>query len=157
MKALTICQPFAELIIRGLKPVENRQWRTDYRGPLLIHAGKSREWLSRSLVANQLAYGIPEDELDFGGIIGVVEVAYCHPISYLRSDHCDNALRHLAYHEHTHGPFCFILKNQRRFSSPIPCRGMMGLFDVPELTRRCVETELAKLNSTEAQQCQPAM
>jgi hypothetical protein len=46
VKALTICQPYAELIARGQKRVENREWPTRYRGPLLIHAGKSREWLS---------------------------------------------------------------------------------------------------------------
>jgi hypothetical protein len=44
-KALTICQPYAELIARGEKVIENRTWPTSYRGPLLIHAGKSREWL----------------------------------------------------------------------------------------------------------------
>jgi len=45
MKAVTIYQPYAELIARGEKRVENRSWRTDYRGPLAIHAGCSRAWL----------------------------------------------------------------------------------------------------------------
>lgn len=45
MKALTICQPYAAAIAKGLKPVENR-WATAYRGPLLIHAGASRKWLA---------------------------------------------------------------------------------------------------------------
>jgi hypothetical protein len=41
-KVLTVCQPYAEMIACGHKPVENRVWWTFYRGPLLIHAGKSR-------------------------------------------------------------------------------------------------------------------
>jgi hypothetical protein len=45
MNALSVCQPFASLIISGEKRVENRRWSTSYRGPLLIHAGKSRKWL----------------------------------------------------------------------------------------------------------------
>lgn len=50
MKALTICQPYAALICLPStdwrhKRVENRKWFTSYRGPLLIHAGKSRDWL----------------------------------------------------------------------------------------------------------------
>lgn len=45
MYALTIKQPWASAIMAGLKRVENRTWRTDYRGPLAIHAGLSRALL----------------------------------------------------------------------------------------------------------------
>ncbi len=41
MRALTIRQPWAWAITCGLKRVENRTWSTNYRGPLLIHAGKT--------------------------------------------------------------------------------------------------------------------
>lgn len=41
MYALTVKQPWASAIMAGLKRVENRTWRTDYRGPLAIHAGSS--------------------------------------------------------------------------------------------------------------------
>jgi hypothetical protein len=38
MKAITIRQPWAQLIIDGRKDVENRDWRTKHRGAILIHA-----------------------------------------------------------------------------------------------------------------------
>lgn len=38
MKALTVKNPFATLIAMGIKDIENRTWRTNYRGRLLIHA-----------------------------------------------------------------------------------------------------------------------
>ena len=41
MKVLTIKQPWASLIIEGYKRFEFRSWKTNYRGELLIHAGKS--------------------------------------------------------------------------------------------------------------------
>ena len=41
MKVLTIKQPFATLIIEGYKEYEFRTWRTNYRGEILIHAGKT--------------------------------------------------------------------------------------------------------------------
>ena len=41
MKAITIKQPFASLITAGLKEYEFRIWKTNYRGEILIHAGKS--------------------------------------------------------------------------------------------------------------------
>lgn len=40
MKVLTIKQPFASLIVEGLKEYEFRTWKTKYRGEFLIHAGK---------------------------------------------------------------------------------------------------------------------
>jgi len=45
MKTLSIRQPFASLICRGIKTIENRSWDTTYRGKLLIHAsGKPIAW-----------------------------------------------------------------------------------------------------------------
>ena len=45
MKTLSIRQPFASLICRGIKTIENRSWDTTYRGKLLIHAsGKPLAW-----------------------------------------------------------------------------------------------------------------
>ena len=40
MKVITIKQPFATLIAEGLKEYEFRTWKTNYRGDVLIHAGK---------------------------------------------------------------------------------------------------------------------
>ena len=41
LPALSVRQPWAWLIVSGLKDVENRPRRTHYRGSLLIHAGLS--------------------------------------------------------------------------------------------------------------------
>lgn len=53
MKTLTLKQPWATLIAKGLKEYEFRSWKTSYRGPLLIHAGmgmdKEAEKYFRSL------------------------------------------------------------------------------------------------------------
>lgn len=38
MKALSILQPWAWLIVEGYKDVENRTWKTGFRGKFLIHA-----------------------------------------------------------------------------------------------------------------------
>lgn len=39
MKALTIKEPFASLILNKKKLIETRSWKTSYRGELYIHAG----------------------------------------------------------------------------------------------------------------------
>jgi activating signal cointegrator 1 len=38
MKAITLTQPWAELVSLGVKEIETRSWKTRYRGPLAIHA-----------------------------------------------------------------------------------------------------------------------
>ena len=40
MKAITIKEPYATLIAERLKEYEFRTWKTNYRGDVLIHAGK---------------------------------------------------------------------------------------------------------------------
>ena len=40
MKVITIKQPWASLIAEGYKEYEFRTWKTNYRGEILIHAGK---------------------------------------------------------------------------------------------------------------------
>lgn len=39
-KALSVRQPWANLIAEGRKTIETRQWPTDYRGPLIIVSSK---------------------------------------------------------------------------------------------------------------------
>lgn len=41
LKALTIRQPWAWLVVNGYRDIENPKWATHHRGPLLIHAGSS--------------------------------------------------------------------------------------------------------------------
>ena len=38
MKCLSICQPFAELVIQNKKTIELRKWNTNFRGEFLVHA-----------------------------------------------------------------------------------------------------------------------
>ena len=43
MKTITIKQPYASLIKEKIKEYEFRTWKTNYRGEILIHAGKSTD------------------------------------------------------------------------------------------------------------------
>jgi hypothetical protein len=64
VKALTIRQPWAELILRGRKPFELRTWRTKYRGPLVIHAAaKVDAWDARH-------FGLNPENLVTGAFVG---------------------------------------------------------------------------------------
>jgi ASCH domain len=81
VKALAIRQPYAALVVAGIKDVENRSWRTRYRGPLLIHASLGRSRLTLAHVES--IYGVSiTPELEqlctlLGGIVGVVNIVDC--------------------------------------------------------------------------------
>lgn len=91
MKVLTEKQPWGFLICAGIKPIENRTWKTNYRGRVLIHAGKSRmgslfDCLTKEqleLVNDKLGYNYDfEKTFIKGAIIGSVEIVDCvlnHP------------------------------------------------------------------------------
>lgn len=117
MKALTVRQPWAWAIIHGPKRIENRTWRTTYRGPLAIHAGRSTAWLRERLPDGTK---VPADPLVFGAIIGLVDVIDCVPVSDAGPD------------PFASGPFCWILKNPRPLRDPIYCRGAQLLWSAPD-------------------------
>ncbi|QTF59120.1 ASCH domain-containing protein [Stutzerimonas frequens] len=81
MKALSIRQPWAWLIVRGHKPLENRSWATSYRGPLLIHAAKGMtraEYEDAASLCSKAAITLPAfDALERGGIVGQATVTGC--------------------------------------------------------------------------------
>jgi len=123
MKALSFHQPRAEQIIRGIKTVDVRTWQVQYRGPLVIHASsKRRDGRCRVL-------GFDPDALDYGALIGTVEVTEIVPLDEATYE----ALReeHLLDDPFPSGPcYGWRLANPRRFDAPIPYRGRMRLFEV---------------------------
>ena len=91
MKALSIKQPWAILIAFGLKDIENRTWKTHFRGKIYIHAcGKpiNREKLYDVLDEKQWDFVFDQpkdfnaDNVYYSAIIGEVEIIDCvvnHP------------------------------------------------------------------------------
>lgn len=131
MQVLTISEPYATLIADGQKWCENRTWRTNHQGPLVIHAGKASRYLKRADLARYPHRGCA---------IAIVEVVGC----WSSRDILDNAerrpdaiahltpwtWRQVAEHEHMEGPYCWMLTNVRKLPQPVPLIGKQGLFDV---------------------------
>lgn len=84
MKALSIRQPWAWLIVNGFKDIENRNWDTKYRGPVLIHASSKRPTVDEVKEARSIlertnghiaALMMPSaNNFQLGGIVGVVRI-----------------------------------------------------------------------------------
>jgi hypothetical protein len=76
MKALSIRQPWAWLIVQGHKDVENRIWNTKFRGRFLVHASARPEReleRIRADVLDRFHLRLP-DTFELGGIVGEVEL-----------------------------------------------------------------------------------
>lgn len=134
MKGLTVCQPYASLIARGEKRVENRTWPTRYRGLLAIHAGKSREWLTPEwkghveLDASHPQLG-PIDQMPFGAVIALARLVDCIHIDRIAVGAFNVEYPWLRQHEHAHGPYCWVLGPPVPIE-PWPWRGSQGLFEI---------------------------
>lgn len=84
MKTLSIKNPWSYLITHGIKDVENRSWKTNYRGRILIHCPKSQvnilKYLDYSLInkiPNNLIEDIKNNNLHTSAIIGEVDIVDC--------------------------------------------------------------------------------
>jgi hypothetical protein len=115
MRMLTIPQPHAELIRRGRQVIENRTWSTSYRGPLVIHAG-----LSRDSVTDDDEREYPE--MAFGAAVAIADLAECIRLEDMTQVWRD---RHDAL-----GPWCWLLRHVRPMT-PVPVKGGEGLVYVP--------------------------
>lgn len=133
MKAITICQPYAELIACGEKRVENRTWPTRHRGQIYIHAGKNRQWLDTEFTKDGYEIdrptGIYLEMMDFGALIATANLIDCLPIDPVMRGAYDEQYPWLRAHKHASGPWCWVLDYVRRLPQPIPYRGAQGLFD----------------------------
>lgn len=115
LPALAIRQPYAWLVVNGIKDVENRSRRTHYRGQVLIHASLNNELLFEDTLEElgKLAGITLPNVYDGGGIVGVAEIIRC---------------------ERRHGSawkdpssWAWVLANARPLPFR-PCKGALGFF-----------------------------
>ena len=129
-KALSLQQPWATLMVRGYKLIENRDWRRSFRGPVLVHASKTFDEEAFTILSSgqiipritglPLARGktLPfcKEDLHFGGIIGMFTITDC----VSQSDD-----------PWFFGKYGYVVKNPRELPF-VPMRGQLGFFSVPE-------------------------
>jgi hypothetical protein len=121
VRVISVRQPWAWAIVQGHKPVENRDWATHYRGPLLIHASKSasKRYVAdqSAAIAGQFGLAVPAfDDLPMGGIVGMVNLVDCvtaHPSQW--------------FIDGSHG---WVLEEAKALPF-YACKGALGFFNVP--------------------------
>ena len=150
MKAITIWQPWASLIACGAKKFETRSWKTDYRGPIAIHAG-AKPYLS-------VVEGLPEEFqkalkdifdlryeiLHIGKILATAELVDCHNIykeknkgAFISKE--DGWLwiseKEQLFGDWQEGRYAWELANVKMLPKPVPAKGHQRLWEWED--KRC--------------------
>jgi len=139
MKAFSLKQPWATLVAIGAKQIETRSWKTDYRGPLAIHASKT--WYA-TLGGLCLSWPFHEEleragikirdlkrpaELPFGAVVATgrlreitrINPEFVHRLSWKEEMFGDYRL----------GRYAWLLEDVTPLEEPIPARGALGLWE----------------------------
>jgi hypothetical protein len=152
MRALTVRPPWSWAIAHGGKNIENRSWPTSYRGLLAIHGGARSRWdpdgqaspLLRAAWAEH-ARSRPEahntiwllrkstEWMAFGAVVAVAELRGCHG-----PDDCPATCSPWA----AWGQYHWNLFDARALPEPVPCRGALGLWRLPEDVEKAVREQL---------------
>lgn len=120
--AISVRQPWASLIVHGLKSVEVRTWPTAYKGQLLIHASKKLD--------EGAMLRFPIEDPPRGCLIGTVELVEVEKLTKHRWN--ELAAQHLNMGPYTSGLYAWHLNKPRPVALPVPYSGVRGLFFVNE-------------------------
>ena len=136
---LSIRQPWAWAIVNGWKPVENRTWYSNYRGPLLIHAGKREEHGDIGYVLTMISQqtGEPlealseryQKEAQLGAVVGECLMVGCAD-SQMDADCLMNRDQKACVPRWWQGPYGFVFENAKAWATPAPLSGRLGIWFV---------------------------
>lgn len=128
-KAISIIQPHASLIANGIKHIETRSWKTNYRGRILIHASKTRipKMVKQNTELMSLI-GNP-NELPFGFLVCEAKLVDCLRIDqYLIEAIREVYPTELVCGYYSEGRYAWFLEDVNPID-PVPVKGHLGIWN----------------------------
>lgn len=136
MKALSVCQPFAQLIVSGFKRYETRPWCTSFRGRLFIHASRSvrtdhTRLFELAAIGNHLGnLGFENfNALPLGAIVGEATLTRIFMTEQVSDDLADEEK---AVGDYSINRYAFRLEGPLMYERPIPASGKLGLWELED-------------------------
>lgn len=136
MKALTVTQPWASLVVVGAKRVETRSWKTNYRGRLAIHAAAKFPKDARELCKQWpfKEYVWDPEFLPTGAVLGTVKLVEVMTIERFldaidRIGNKEEEREEFAFGNFSPGRFAWIFEDPFCFKIPIDAKGALGLWE----------------------------
>lgn len=135
MKAISLQQPWATLVVLGVKTFETRKWSTNHRGRILIHASKGKDQGSPIWQLPPFKKFIKNfDDLPFGAIIGECSISYTVETEAIRKK--IHGTDEYAFGDYSTGRSAWKLTNPIQYKHPILWRGELSIFDVDDTKLR---------------------
>lgn len=139
MKTITLTQPWATLVTIMAKQIETRSWKTNYRGPLAIHAAKGFPKDAQALrkLAPFRQY-LDGHNLPLGAIIATCNLIACVRIISVSCTFNAGILAgvtippnepELSFGDYRPGRWAWILSDIQPLKNPLPAKGSLGLWD----------------------------
>ena len=128
MKAYTVHQPYAYATVAGLKHYETRSKRTNIRGRVAVHAGKTGLGRATKELSDNDFWTLMEviggkTDLPQGAVVGTVEIVDCVPVEEIVPTLTE---QEWVLGDFSPGRFAWVLRNPIMFDKPIPARGQQG-------------------------------
>lgn len=146
--ALSLTRPWTELVVSGVKDVENRSWATSHRGPLIVHGAKSWDDGAQRLLDELGGDGMltPEQHAAVNGCamhrdaptgyLGVVELVSVHKAGDLLCQECSPWAFDGSWH--------WQLAHALRFPAAIAGGGQLGMWAAPATAAQAARRALAQ-------------
>lgn len=130
MRVLSIKEPFATLIKDGVKRIETRSWKTNYRGELYIHASLTKKDITDR---HELLELVKDKTFSYGYIICRCKLKDC---VYMTKDFVED-IRNNHHQEYicgiyTEGRYAWVLDEIEILDKPIPAKGKLGIWKYDE-------------------------
>ena len=129
LKAITLYQPHATLVVLGEKRIETRPRKWGFVGQVAIHASLSHKWMhlceTEPFKSALSRHGLTSGDLDFGYVLGEVYKTGCFPtetmggISSLERD----------FGDYSPGRFAYTTEHFIRYQVPRLARGQQGIWE----------------------------
>lgn len=137
MKALTLLQPFADLMADGRKSYETRSWYPWQLKPdelLAITASKSFDYQLGVLATS---FGYAPSDLTLGVVVAVVRFAEAH-----KTEHTEVSPEERGYGDYRPGRFAWRCELVTKLAQPVPCRGSLGVWSLPVEVETAVRAQM---------------
>lgn len=138
MKIISLWEPWMTFMLRGYKKWETRSWAPSYRGPIALHAAKTRECLDdagfklteagiKASIFDPDPPGFPQKPEDWplGCIVAVATLKDC-----ISTEKATPSAQEKALGDYSPERFAWVFENFR-LVKPLAFRGMQGLKDLP--------------------------
>jgi len=130
VKVLSLTEPYATLIKDGIKSIETRSWKTNYRGKLYIHASSTK--IPKEYSNNkELMSLVKSESFSHGHIICSCQLEDCIPMTEeFVLDIKRNMKTEYVTGDYSKGRYAWILKDIEILDKPIKAKGHLGIWNL---------------------------